>query len=80
LKRYEDVEATYRRKGLRHCLTLVLLAKGAALMQVERHRAAENVFAEAAKLAAACSLQYEAELAVLLADQNDSTMLLLNFP
>lgn len=80
LKHYEEVEATYRRKGLRHCLTLCLLAKGLALMQVGCYPAAENAFVEAEKIAVACSLQYEAELAVILRRQHDSTILLLNFP
>jgi tetratricopeptide (TPR) repeat protein len=80
LKYYEDVEATYRRKRLRHSLTLCLLAKGSALTQLGEGQAAQNAFMEAGVLADTCSLQYEAELAVLLQHQSGSPAILLNFP
>jgi tetratricopeptide (TPR) repeat protein len=81
LKHYEHVEATYRRKRLRHSLTLCLLAKGSALMQLGKRQAADIAFAEAGVLADTCSLQHEAELAVLLRGQSDPTAaILLNFP
>lgn len=78
---YENAEATYRGKGLRHSLTLCLLAKGSALAQLGECRAAESAFVAAGSLADACSLKYEAELAaVLLQHQSGPIAISLNFP
>lgn len=83
LEIYRDIDSVYRGRNLRHALMLCLWSKALASHSVGRFDDARVAITEAAQLAAACGLEYEAD-GIRAFERGEITrssdLLVLNYP